>query len=109
MFSLTSRYQGIPTAVHELPDGRKVTFVRRRFLPRPQDLVQIGEHEVRIGERLDTIAFAVFGDPEQFWRIADANGTLDLEDLLVVGARLRITLPAGTPAGGLIDASGGTT
>lgn len=99
MFSLTSRYQGIPTAIHELPDGRKVTFVRRRFLPQPQDLVQIGEHQVRIGERLDTIAFLVFGDAEQFWRIADANGVLNIDDLLTVGARLRITLPAGTRPG----------
>lgn len=107
MFSLTSRYQGIPTAVYDLPDGRKVPYVRRRFLPRPEELVVIGEHEVRHGERLDTIAFAVFGDPEQFWRIADANRATDLDDLLVVGMRLRITLPAGTPAGGLLDAGAG--
>jgi hypothetical protein len=104
MFSLTSRYQGIPTAVYELPDGRKATYARRRFLPRPEDLAQIGSHEVRVGERLDTIAFDVFGDPEQFWRIADANRALDLADLLTVGLRLRITLPAGLPAGGLLDA-----
>ncbi|OBC00017.1 hypothetical protein A5784_20990 [Mycobacterium sp. 852013-50091_SCH5140682] len=107
MFAITSRYQGIPTSVYELPDGRKVTYVRRRFLPRPADLTQIGTHEVRVGERLDTVAFAVFGDPEQFWMIADGNPTLDLTDLTAVGVRLRITL-AGIPQGGLLQAAGVT-
>jgi hypothetical protein len=108
MFSITSRYQGIPTAVFELPDGRKVTYVRRRFLPHPEELTQIGEHEVRVGERLDNIAYQAFGDPEQFWRIADANREMDPDELVRVGARLRITLPAGMPQGGLLGAPGGT-
>src|SRR5882757_8477499 len=97
MFAITSRYQGIPTAVHELPDGRTVTYVRRRFLPQVSQLVATGEHEVGIGERLDTIAFQVFGDPEQFWLIADGNPTLSLAELTRTGVRLRITLPAGIP------------
>jgi hypothetical protein len=108
MFAITSRYHGVPTAVYELPDGRKVTYVRRRFLPRPDELIQTGTHEVRFGERLDTIAFEVFGDPEQFWMIADGNPTLDLADLIAIGVRLRITLPSGIPGGGLLQAAGVT-
>ncbi len=108
MFTITSRYQGIPTAVYELPDGRKVTYVRRRFLPQPDQLIQTGTHEVRVGERLDTIAFAVFGDPEQFWMVADGNPTLDLADLTAAGVRLRITLASGLPQGGLLHAGGVT-
>jgi hypothetical protein len=108
MFAITSRYQGIPTAVYELPDGRKVTYVRRRFLPQPDQLTQTGTHEVRVGERLDTIAFAVFGDPERFWMIADGNPTLDLADLIAIGVQLRITLASGIPQGGLLQAAGVT-
>ena len=107
MFSLTSRYQGISTAMLELPDGRTVVYVRRRLLPRPEDLTQIGEHVVRRGERLDHIAFAEFGDAEQWWRIADAHRYTRLDDLTVAGRRLRITLPVGLPRGGLVPPTPG--
>jgi len=102
MFSITSRYQCIPTAVLELPDGRRVVYVRRRLLPQPEALSQLSEHEVGQGERLDQIAHDVFGDAEQFWRIADASRALDPDDLIVRGRRLRITLDADIPQGGLL-------
>jgi len=108
MFSITSRYQAIPTAVHELPGGRKVSYVRRRFLPHPEDLAQIGEHVVLPGERLDIIAGKEFGDAEHGWRIADANRAMDPDELVSrPGRRLRITLPAGLPPGGLLGTAGG--
>lgn len=107
MFAITSRYQGIPTAAYKLPGGRTVTYARRRFLPQLDQLVTTGVHDVRIAERLDTIAFQVFGDPERFWLIADANPTLNLAELTRTGVRLRITLPAGIPQGGLLQAAGG--
>lgn len=109
MFSSTSRYHGIPTAVIDLPDGRKVTYVRRRLLPRPEELIQISEYEVRVGARLDTIAYEVFGDAEQFWRIADANRAMNPDEVVRGGRRLRITLPAGIPQGGLLGPAGSTT
>jgi hypothetical protein len=105
VFAINSRYQGIPTTEIELPDGRKVVYLLRRLLPKPEELSQIGEHEVRVGERLDGIAYAVFGDPEQFWRIADGNRTMNPDDLVRVGEKLRITLPAGIPAGALLGGS----
>lgn len=95
MFSITSRYNGVPTAT--LGD---VTYVRRRFLPQPDELARIGEHVVAVGERLDHIAAKEFGDPEQAWRIADSNRAMDPEELAVPGRRLRITLPPGLPQGG---------
>jgi len=108
MFSLTSRYQGIPTTVYESPDGRKVIYVRRRFLPHPEDLAQIGQHVVLPGERLDIIAGKEFGDAEQFWRIADGNRAMDPDELTTrLGGRLRITLPAGLPQGGVLGTPGG--
>jgi hypothetical protein len=106
MFSTTSRYQGIPTSTFELPDGRTVVYVQRRMLPPPETLAQIGEHEVAVGERADHVAYAAYGDPEQSWRIADGNRAMDAAELMVPGARLRITLPAGIPGGGLLTGGG---
>jgi hypothetical protein len=91
MFSITSRYQGLPTAVHRLADGREVVFVRRRFLPHPEDLVPTGEYVVLPGDRLDRVADKVLGDPEQAWQIADANRAMDPDELVTEpGRRLRI-------------------
>lgn len=103
MFSAASRYQGIETATHELPDGRTAVYVLRRFLPRPEDLTPIGTHVVTAGERhrLDLVAALELGDPELSWQLADANGAMDPDELtLVPGRRLRVTLPAGLPSGG---------
>ena len=110
MFSITSRYQGLPTATLALPDGRKVVYVRRRFVPRPEDLTQTGEHVLKPGERLDSVAFKELGDAELFWRIADANRAVDPDDLITPGRRLRVTLPQQiTQAGGLIGLPNGGT
>jgi hypothetical protein len=94
MFAITSRYQGLPTATHRLPDGRAVTYVRRRFVPRPEDLTLLREHVVVAGERLDAIAFGELGDAELAWQVADANRAFDPGELAVTGRKLRITLPA---------------
>ena len=99
MFGITSRYQGLPTATYRLPDGRTVTYVRRRFLPMPEDLTLLREHVVVAGERLDRITFAELGDAELAWQIADANRAMDPDALDVIGRRLRITLPAAAGAG----------
>jgi hypothetical protein len=101
MFSITSRYAGLPTTTYRLPDGRAVTYVRRRFLPQPQDLSLLREHVVVAGERLDRIAFAELGDAELAWQIADANRAMDPDELVALGRRLRITLPAAAGAGAM--------
>jgi hypothetical protein len=98
MFSATSRYFSLPTTTYETAAGETIVYLRRRFVPRPETLALLGEHAVALGERLDTIAAARIGDPEQFWRICDANRALRPEELTeTVGRRLRITLPAGVP------------
>jgi hypothetical protein len=100
MFTATSRYQGIPTATFQFPDGRVVLYVRRRFLPDPASLTRISVHMITTGERLDLIAAEELGDAEQAWRIADAHRVLDPAILTATpGRRLRITLPAGLPQG----------
>ena len=93
-----SRYHDVEVATLELPDGRRIAYVRRRFVPPPASFALLREHVVRSGERLDTIAALHLGDPEQFWRIADANGAIAPEGLTdEPGRRLRITLQAGVP------------
>ena len=69
-------------------DGRQHPYVLLRPFPPAAPTQQ--QHEFAEHERLDVLAFRFFGDPEQFWRICDANRTLQPESLEVVGRRLRI-------------------
>ena len=100
MFPINSRYYGVATTQLVEPDGRVVAYLRRRFVPPPGRFSLLREHVVAQGERLDTIAAEYLDDPEQFWRIADANGAMQPDDLTrPVGRVLRITLPEGIPGG----------
>jgi nucleoid-associated protein YgaU len=72
-------------------------YLRRRFLPQPERFALLQTHTVTQGERLDNLTAAYLGDPEQFWRVADANRAMRPDDLIVVGRVLRITLPEGIP------------
>jgi hypothetical protein len=93
----TSRYAAIGVATHEDADGRLTAYLQRRFLPQPERLALLQVHTVAEGERLDNVTAAHLGDPEQFWRVADANRAMHPDDLMVVGRALRITLPEGIP------------
>jgi hypothetical protein len=97
-FPPTSRYFGVPTVTITLPDGREVAFLKRRFLPAASRFALLREHVVEEGERPDTVAGKFLGDPQAFWRIADANEVMRPEELTdTLGRRLRITLPEGIP------------
>ena len=51
-------------------------------------------HRVAQGDRLDLIAYRFYQDPEQFWRICDANRALDPDELEAeVGRQLAISVP----------------
>jgi hypothetical protein len=96
LFAPNSRYHAVPTAVHRLPDGAMVLYVKRRFIPPPEKFALLQEHALVQGERLDHLAARYFGDPELFWRICDANGAMRPDDVIEeVGRRIRITLPEG--------------
>jgi hypothetical protein len=98
MFSLNSRYYGIATTTLETSDGKKIVYVRRRFVPPPERFELLLEHAVTQGERVDLITARYFSDPEQFWRLCDANGAIRPDELIeIIGRRLRITLPEGIP------------
>jgi hypothetical protein len=97
-FPATSRYFGIATNTLTTPDGKTFVYLLRRFLPSPNSFALLQLHVVTQGERLDNIAAQYMGDPEAFWRIADANGAMRPEELTeTIGRTLRITLPAGVP------------
>lgn len=96
MFPAGSRYYGVDITIYTAPDGREIPYLRRRFPPAQQDGAAIVEHVVTEGERLDNITARYLGDPEQFWRICDANNAMRPEDLTEeIGLRLRIPFPQG--------------
>jgi hypothetical protein len=99
----TSRYASVGLAKIVLPDGREVAFLRRRLVPQPETLHETARHTVTEGERLDNITATYLGDPTMFWQLCDANGALHPLELEVVGRSLRITLPAGIPAGTILS------
>ena len=99
MFPSTSRYYSIKTDELELPNGRRIVFLRRRFVPSQERFALLLEHTVTEGDRLDNITFKYLGDPEQYWRVCDANGVMRPDELTETpGGRIRITLPEGIPA-----------
>lgn len=98
-FPPTSRYHGIDTATLEMSTGNTVVYLRRRFVPSPLRFAVLQEHTVTQGDRLDNIAAQYLGDPQQFWRLCDANGVMRPDELTeTIGRILRITLPEGIPA-----------
>jgi hypothetical protein len=96
MFTAASRYHGVDGARYEPPGGGDpIPYVRRRLLPDPATLTPTGFHTVAVDDRLDRVAAAAFGDPELFWRIADANPVLDPAELTArPGRRLLVALSA---------------
>src|SRR4051812_29250926 len=77
-FAPTSRYHGVPTARFSRgPGDDGVTYVLRRFIPQRRDIAIVAEHMVVSGERPELLAAQTLGDPELYWRIADANSVTD--------------------------------
>lgn len=105
-FSPTSRYAGTPTTTMITAEGTTIIYLLRRFVPSPERFALLQVHLVTQGERLDNITAQYLGDPEQFWRICDANRAsleqdpnqaLRPEALETPATLLRITLPEGVP------------
>lgn len=83
----TSRYHDAEIGVHRLPDGTEVRYAKRRLLPPIEEAEAAAAeggtqtHTVRTGERPDLLGQRYFGDPGQWWQIADANPVLDPREL----------------------------
>ncbi|MEV7105244.1 hypothetical protein [Streptomyces atroolivaceus] len=89
----SSRYHDAGIGVHRLADGTEVRYTKRRLLPPLSETEQEGApHTVSSGERPDLLAQRYFGDPGQWWQIADANPVLDPHELTEEAGRT-ITVP----------------
>lgn len=95
-FPTTSRYYGLAAASYVASDGRTKVYIKRRFVPSSEKLSVMQEHQLSQGERLDQLSAQYLGDPEQFWRICDANDAMAPDALVERPGRiLKISLPEG--------------
>ena len=99
-FEENSRYRNVQLASAQLPDGRQVSYVRRRFLPQPEEMATLSLHLVTSTDRLDQLSDAYYQDATRFWQICDSNRVLRPDDLIAenVNEQIRIGLPPGVPA-----------
>jgi len=101
LFPPTSRYYAVAVHALQTPDGKTSMYLGRRFLPQPEQLSLVQEHRVVEGDRVDNLAQQYLGDPEQYWRLCDANRALAPSELTdTVGRVLRVTLPEGMSGAG---------
>ena len=95
-FPPTSRYYGMKTTSMVGSDGTMVVHLRRRFVPTSDRFTVVQEHRVTAGERLDHLASTYLGDPEQYWRLCDANDTVRPDALVErLDTVVHIALPEG--------------
>jgi len=100
-FAPSSRYHGLGTLKIPGPDGTTIVYLKRRFIAQPDRFSVIAVHTVAQGDRVDNLAARYLGDPELYWRICDANGVIQPDELTdTLGAEIRITLPEGIPGSG---------
>ncbi|MFC8146364.1 hypothetical protein ACFUKV_32205 [Streptomyces paradoxus] len=97
----TSRYHDAEIGVHRQADGTEVRYTKRRLLPPLDEAGQdAAPHVVGAGERPDLLAQRYFGDPGQWWQIADANPVLDPRELTDEAGRvIAVPLAGGFPQG----------
>jgi hypothetical protein len=90
VFFKGSRYQNVATATLVDDRGRELRYKVVRVIPETRPAFG---YAVLAADRLDTIAFDVFRDPERFWRICDANSAMWPADLTSQPGRI-IGIPA---------------
>ncbi len=94
MFGTTSRYYSLETSTHIGDDGKHISYKKRRFLPNGEKMPLLVEVKYKQGERLDLITARLLGDPEQYWRVCDANNTNNPKELTEeIGRPIRIPIP----------------
>jgi hypothetical protein len=98
-FPVMSRYHAVPVDRIEVQDGVFVVYLRRRMVPPPETFPLLRHYTVAEGDRLDNVTARFLGDPEQFWRICDANRIMHPREAEIVGRGIRITMPNGLAGG----------
>jgi hypothetical protein len=100
LYPPNSRYYGQSTLTLTLPDGTSISYLSQRYVPQPSQFALLKNYSVVQGDRLDNLAATFFNDPQQYWRICDANNAIRPAALTeTIGTQLRITLPLGVPGG----------
>ena len=95
-FAPNSRYRGVPLGLFGPDPDHGIPYVLRRFTPQRRAIPAAFEHLVRGVERPDLLAAQAYGDPELYWRIADANAVTDPFALTdTMGGRIAIPQPPG--------------
>jgi hypothetical protein len=96
-FAANSRYQGVRIALYSSTAMSQPTpYVLRRFIPQRRDIGIAATRIVTGGERPDGVGAQTLGDPELYWRVADANIVTDPFELTdTPGRRIAIPLPPG--------------
>ena len=80
-FPITSRYHHIEMTTIDGLDDQPIVYLKRRFIPPPEHYFSIQQHIVQQRERLDNITAKYLIDPEQFWQLADANLSMQPQEL----------------------------
>ena len=88
MFDQTSRYEKCKDAKIQTEDERTITYKKRRFLPSAEKMQIQYMVNVVAKDRLDNISAKTISDPEQFWRICDANNAMNPEELVSTPGRI---------------------
>ena len=68
MFDHNSRYYKINENTFEAADGRKIRYIRRRFLPQGDNMPLLFEVSITLGDRLDSSSSSHLGYPLQLWQ-----------------------------------------
>lgn len=96
-FGPNSRYYQVP--VGSYPGGAgdaALPYLLRRFIPQRRDIALAAACLVQGGDRPDLLAARALGDPELYWRVADANLVSDPFELIdTIGRRLVLPTPPG--------------
>jgi len=93
----TSRYYRIGINMLVRPGKEPIAYFYRRMLPDPANFALLQRYVVVQGNRLDNVTASFLVDPEQFWRLCDANRVMVPGELEVIGRTIDVTLPQGIP------------
>lgn len=97
-FPPNSRYYGAAVKTLEQKNQEPIAYLKRRFVPPPENFSVMQQHTVVQGDRLDNLAAQYLGDPELYWRLCDANRAVRPAELTeTAGTVVNITLPEGVP------------
>jgi nucleoid-associated protein YgaU len=83
-----SRYAGQP--VITVPIDAQGDTAAAVYGPPVTGPVNFAYYTVVTGDRFDTISYKVYGIPDYWWKIANANPEVFYPDFLVVGSIIRI-------------------